>query len=513
MITVLIAEDEYLVRVGLRTCIDWEANGYQLLDDAVDGTDAYQKIQQYHPDILLLDIKMPRLDGLGLLEKLRSEGNGINVIILSCLDDFEHVRAALQYDVIDYMNKLTITPAELLKVLSKITISASWDKESAASKPTSAIAPWSALKKILRGQTCDDSEKKQIYERGRLLVIAAAPRADGSTIAPHLFMTITSQQLKSNGIENIISYDESNSVVILLPAASDALAIASTLLRQLKITLDTDCAIGISPSYKAIEELYGAFCCAMQIEEFTYWLNEGSIVDYAALQERESSHTEEFLLRKVRTAISAENLSVVVDSIHEAGERFRNNPGTSKERYCQLLLAILDLIPKKELTDPFYSTQTEILRSSTYKDAQLALTEYISFCYKKAGFTGNDYSSIISRTISFIAENPGEIITLSKAARAVNVSESYLSQLFKKETGKNFNTYIHHLKINQAKELLEEGLLIYEVCDRIGFDNANYFAKLFRRYTGISPNEYKKRSRKPAKQASQANQHESNPDV
>ena len=97
MAIVLIAEDEYLVRVGLRTCLDWERHGFILLDDAVNGEDAYQKILRHRPDILLLDIKMPRMDGFALLAKLREENIDVHVIILSGCDDFDSVRTALQY--------------------------------------------------------------------------------------------------------------------------------------------------------------------------------------------------------------------------------------------------------------------------------------------------------------------------------------------------------------------------------------------------------------------------------
>lgn len=72
------------------------------------------------------------------------------------------------------------------------------------------------------------------------------------------------------------------------------------------------------------------------------------------------------------------------------------------------------------------------------------------------------------------------------------MSESYLSQLFKRETGENYNSFVHRYKVNQAKEMLQSNMLIYEVCDKIGYENANYFAKLFRRYTGCTPTSTKR---------------------
>ena len=119
MTRVMIVEDEYLVRVGLRTCMDWAAHGLELLDDAADGEEAYCQIVKNKPDVLLLDLMIPKMDGFALMDRLAADGIHLNIIILSCCDDFESVRAALQRGVLDYINKLTMSPTELLQVFEK----------------------------------------------------------------------------------------------------------------------------------------------------------------------------------------------------------------------------------------------------------------------------------------------------------------------------------------------------------------------------------------------------------
>ena len=80
---------------------------------------------------------------------------------------------------------------------------------------------------------------------------------------------------------------------------------------------------------------------------------------------------------------------------------------------------------------------------------------------------------------------------LSAISGAVNANESYLSHLFRKETGKTFTAYISELKVETAKILLSKGLLVYEVSDRLGFENSNYFSKVFKKHVGCSPTEYR----------------------
>ena len=105
MAIVLIAEDEYLVRVGLRTCLDWERHGFILLDDAVNGEDAYQKILRHRPDILLLDIKMPRMDGFALTKAIRESGSMLPILMLTAKDMPQDKHTGFIVGTDDYMTK------------------------------------------------------------------------------------------------------------------------------------------------------------------------------------------------------------------------------------------------------------------------------------------------------------------------------------------------------------------------------------------------------------------------
>jgi two-component system response regulator YesN len=102
------------------------------------------------------------------------------------------------------------------------------------------------------------------------------------------------------------------------------------------------------------------------------------------------------------------------------------------------------------------------------------------------------YSYIVSKSIAFIEQNYAKSITLSDTAANVEVSHSYLSFIFKQETGTNFNTYLSNYRIEQAKKLFREtNLRIYQVAESVGFSNHYYFSKVFREFTGMSCKEYR----------------------
>ena len=109
------------------------------------------------------------------------------------------------------------------------------------------------------------------------------------------------------------------------------------------------------------------------------------------------------------------------------------------------------------------------------------------------GFNPVSYTHLVSQAIKLIIDHPQKMYQLWEIAKLVNVSESYFGQLFKKETGMHYICYVHQYKINLAKQYLSKSYLVYEVYEQLGFKNGNYFAKIFKRYVGISPTEYRNR--------------------
>lgn len=129
---VLLVEDETLVRRFIRGLIPWEEEGYTIVGEATNGEEALKLLRSEDAeiDIVLTDIRMPLLDGFGLIEAINEAGFGCEVVILSSYDDFEYVRTALQLQVTDYVHKATMTSGELLACLHKAR--AAWVKKQEA---------------------------------------------------------------------------------------------------------------------------------------------------------------------------------------------------------------------------------------------------------------------------------------------------------------------------------------------------------------------------------------------
>ena len=119
MIKVLIVDDEYIMRQGLKYMIDWEQEGFEIVGEATNGAEALQCIETLTPQIIICDIVMPQLDGVDFSEAVHRMYPRIQTIIVSGYDKYEYVRHTLINGVVDYILKPTLNPEELRRVLQK----------------------------------------------------------------------------------------------------------------------------------------------------------------------------------------------------------------------------------------------------------------------------------------------------------------------------------------------------------------------------------------------------------
>ncbi len=119
MINVLLVEDELLARMSLRTLIDWERHGYQIVGECADGDQAVPMIEKLEPHIVITDVKMERMQGHELVRHLHRHAPHICAIVLSGYGDYQYVRDTLKHNAVDYLIKNELTPELLLETLEK----------------------------------------------------------------------------------------------------------------------------------------------------------------------------------------------------------------------------------------------------------------------------------------------------------------------------------------------------------------------------------------------------------
>ena len=105
MLKVVVVEDEELVRRGIVLAVDWASVDCVVVGEASNGEEGLEVIRRYHPDLVITDIKMPKLDGIEMLRQLRAEGNDAYAIFLTAYSDFDYAQAAVRLGAVDYLLK------------------------------------------------------------------------------------------------------------------------------------------------------------------------------------------------------------------------------------------------------------------------------------------------------------------------------------------------------------------------------------------------------------------------
>ncbi|MCC8047856.1 MAG: response regulator [Oscillospiraceae bacterium] len=105
MLKVLVVEDEEMIRRGIVFAVDWSALGCVVVGEAANGAEALEAVERYEPTLIITDLKMPQMDGLEMLRRLREAGNNVAVIILTAYDTFEYAQTALRLGAVDFLLK------------------------------------------------------------------------------------------------------------------------------------------------------------------------------------------------------------------------------------------------------------------------------------------------------------------------------------------------------------------------------------------------------------------------
>ena len=120
MISVMIVDDEYIVREDLKTLIDWEKEGFQIVAEAENGVRGLGMYRQFRPQLIFADIKMPVMDGLAMSQKILEENPETKIILLTAYSDFDYARKAMEQEIHSYLLKHEIDEESLIRELGRV---------------------------------------------------------------------------------------------------------------------------------------------------------------------------------------------------------------------------------------------------------------------------------------------------------------------------------------------------------------------------------------------------------
>jgi len=535
---ILIVDDESFFRVSFMTVIDWELHGCNIVGDASDGIEAIQLIEEHKPDIVFLDISMPKMNGLEVIEKLNVFEEKPVVIMLSSYTDFEYVRHAMKLGAFDYIHKPSLNEKVMLDILNKVKDKLNKDRVKnkeytdlrQKAEKSDVILKREHMELMLTGGITDKLEYKiKTKELGIRIkssniyifaitiddieLVKKRYSKEKSHIINTAFDNITREVLEEEEME-YLQYSDNLYVVVKSFSKVNSLydikryiqaEIATKLKESLKQLLNISVTIGISNRKNSLHDLPLALHEAIEAVESRFSIGKGNIIEYNKFIVKNSDENREkteYLLNNMKDSINCKEWertkSYAIDFYKMWLESKNPDRALVLKNYKLIYYMLREKYNEIKKFNPH-------LKYDFLQIESIINAEYLEELHEKIGRLIDDLNHIISelqivniksskvRTlIKYINTHFNDDLSLDILAEKLDLNSSYLSRLFKKETGITLVQYINQVRIEKAINYLKTtDKKNYEIADCVGFQSVEYFNAIFKKITNKSPSEIK----------------------
>lgn len=513
LIKVLVADDELLVRIGLRTTIEWEENGFTIVGEAKNGKEAIELFDKFDADILITDIRMPVMDGLEVIKTIKEKKRDLKSIILTHYDDFSYAQKAINLGASEFILKNNLSSDNLLLVLKKLSEELTPEKTNHIKSMTETDYLYYALEKaILTNISKIDYEGLiRIDTDGRFYsnyFVAYGKICYSDDLEPDLnnnefFKNLSNIFVSTENVKQAMMMIEGHLVYLYNIGfktenyQKEQTEIVNILKRNIKQFFDLDMFFGISTVGDTPLEIPRLVIEGKKACESCFF-SEDKVIHYDGRIEKIADENIKIKPDLIRKYINQSDLASLYAYIDERFDKIYvtyNKMGVRK--------LFIDFISLAQIIYQEKHAEDEVVNDAKFRYIYFdklvdfkAIREYVKGVYHFISEKNEDksYSYYITKSIEYIKENYERNITLEEVAEYSQISKSYLSLLFKQETGINFSAFLTGYRVDKCKEYLREShYKIYEIAERVGFDNPYYFSKVFKEKVGISCKEYQKK--------------------
>ena len=510
MIKIMIVDDEKIIRKSIINKIEWNEN-LSCHAEAQDGIEALQTALNIRPDIVITDIRMPQMDGIEFIGRLRQLLPDVQTIFVSSYADFSYIKSALDYESCAYILK-PIKKQELNNAVAK------------------------AIEKIEKNNLMYQTSQMQLKLLDRLLlsfysqipVSIADFQKTLKALHFHLsyFQVLTAHFLEIDESADFIaqifnseiSFFSRECISRIIPVSSgtyivfitntkpfDPIALSRNLINRLSVSYSLDISIVLGRQTESLDDIANIFA---EVKNSLNYLHLYSTHEIILPSEEEN----------VQSRLSSEDtlpLSVtreIIDNIY-TGDYEGLNKGL---QHLQRFITGTPSFTLRSISDMFSRLLSDILRilyerqcSKSVIDQGIALMYKFTSCSLKDDYfhqfqdyclsiTSSLYKTtavdeIIQQARIYIETHYSEPISLKQLSALYHLNISYFSTSFKAATGKTFSEYLTWIRMEKAKQLLAgKTVKISEAASLSGYEDTSYFGKVFKKYTGMLPNEYRK---------------------
>ncbi|MBI9014796.1 MAG: response regulator transcription factor [Clostridiales bacterium] len=498
MYKVMLIDDERVIRQGLRKLIDWTSIGYEIVDEAEDGISALEKIQCHLPDLVLLDIRMPGMDGMDLLKKMRELNISTKVIFLTGYAEFEYAKKAIPLGVEAFLTK-PINEDELEQYL--IETHKKLDQENLITGRLNAqlvLEEKQLYRRLLFGQKLNQTRIK--FEKA-LYTVAEIQFYEDIQVVNAFF-----DKFQRNN----------SSITCLLVAGSWVLIFKDMSLSRIKVFLYDlsnkmkkefikDFFICVGRQVTSIHTLHISFEDVKLLGQRWFLSDDYSIVYYE--EQVESSEVAFFidsdLLYSYIEVNNTDDIEVFFKAL-ESSIRAQNMDFNKIKGLCSNCLLIVIERIKQNYSVVLDIPQNQTVSEEIYQQKKLST---LILCMKKyidrmqAIIHNGSRESTMTKILDYIGSHYEKDLKLERLGKIFGYNSSYLGTIFKQETGMSYSKYLDSIRIEEAKKLLlEHNNKVYEIAQMVGYNSVDYFHGKFKKYVHMSPKQFQLEHRQNEKE-------------
>ncbi len=518
-IKLLICDDEKMIREGLAS-LDWAERNIDIVGTARNGAEAFELFMKAQPDIIISDIEMPKRNGLWLSEQIHKNAPETRMIFLTGYDNFEYAQSAVNNGVCRYLLK-PIDEFELYTIVDELT------KEIHLKKHM--LEKEIELRKLLtksryflmnylfnRAQSgILDYELFEIPDT--LSVMSVFVIRFDKDMADNSINFMVFEAIVNNFPQNVnVIPFFCNSELVFVCCFNEETAISEKKLfsccEEIGEFIDSEFTlsynIGIGNFIIQINELETSYISAVQALNYSNGLGDRNIIYINDIEPKSqlSVYQTKLIDTYIKSLKNSDDKQIQKDikELFDSMERSDTSLYNQQRRCLSLILAISDALYDLDCNPAilFNNTDAWSLIKKTQSTSELktfienitdVVISHIEDIQKQKA------ADIVSQAKSLVEQNYAGDASLETIAAQVFISPCYLSVIFKKETKTTFKNYLIQTRIDKAKELLEDtDLKIYEVAEKVGYNDTRYFSELFQRICGKTPSQYRARKNSAA---------------
>ena len=515
----LIVDDEELTRNGLISALDWASMGIESVLTADDGLNGLAIAKKELPDILLCDVRMPRLNGIEMLEKILEFSPNIAAIFMSGYSDKEYLKSAIKLNAINYIEK-PIDEKELESAIHQaiemvLRLKRQNEFEEAN---TNLIADSLAYNLTIPYLNCKnevDSLSKLFlkhYSSDKfqhiitfIVKLEAASEASSELayIYQNLRTTLSAKHLH-------IIYSEKRLFHLVYHVYSETPMADSTVKWACEAMQDSFRGFGnfyitIGDQVKGIENAYKSYESAVILLQYSFFFKPGNILYNSIIEAKSNSlpfifEDKQADYNRALTNNDLNSALSVLESIHFGiNESISLMPNAVKSFYFELFNLLYQQRSRQKLTPDLSIESNENIMDIMDSCFCYDVLHNILLEKTKAYFEDSNTNVSENKTIylikNYISTNYANAsLSVKDISDYAHLSVSYLCTFFKAETGTTLNQYITEFRIQKAKQLLVDPRnKVSEISSLVGYNDGNYFGKSFKKMVGLSPSEYREK--------------------